>query len=52
ADQMIASGARASMAESIRTLRLEDLKVRALLCIERDHVDSLRLHMSHSQEEF
>nr|GEW43571.1 reverse transcriptase domain-containing protein [Tanacetum cinerariifolium] len=43
---------RAGMAESIMSLRLENLKVRALLCIERDHVDSLRLYMSCSQEKF
>ncbi|GJT21375.1 reverse transcriptase domain-containing protein [Tanacetum coccineum] len=29
-----------------------DLRVRALLCIERDRVDSLRHHMALSQEEF
>nr|GFA90694.1 hypothetical protein [Tanacetum cinerariifolium] len=52
AHQMIASKARASMADSIRSLRSENLKVRALLCIEKDCVDSLRLHMSHSKEEF
>nr|GEY50653.1 hypothetical protein [Tanacetum cinerariifolium] len=51
ADQMLASGARASMAESIRSLRSENLKARALLCIERDHMDSIRLHMSRYQEE-
>ncbi|GKC44211.1 hypothetical protein Tco_1061933, partial [Tanacetum coccineum] len=28
------------------------LRVRALLCIERDRVDSLRRHMALSQEEF
>nr|GFA52396.1 hypothetical protein [Tanacetum cinerariifolium] len=43
ADQMIASGARASMADSIRSLRSENLKVRALLCIKRDCVDSLQM---------
>nr|GEU38374.1 hypothetical protein [Tanacetum cinerariifolium] len=43
---------RAGMAESIRSLRLENLKVHALLCIERYRVDSLCLHMSRSQEEF
>ncbi|GJW00516.1 hypothetical protein Tco_1555767 [Tanacetum coccineum] len=32
--------------------RLENLKVRAMLDIERDRVSSLRLHMSFSQEEF
>ncbi|GKF98534.1 hypothetical protein Tco_0297317, partial [Tanacetum coccineum] len=31
---------------------LENLKVRAMLDIERDRVSSLRLHMSLSQEEF
>ncbi|GJW25820.1 hypothetical protein Tco_0039631, partial [Tanacetum coccineum] len=30
----------------------ENLRVRALLCIERDHVDSLCRHMALSQEEF
>ncbi|GKG08195.1 hypothetical protein Tco_0334027, partial [Tanacetum coccineum] len=34
------------------SLRLENLKVRTMLDIERDHVNSLRLHMSLSQEEF
>ncbi|GKA68146.1 hypothetical protein Tco_0768063 [Tanacetum coccineum] len=33
-------------------MRLENLKVRAMLDIERDCVNSLRLHMSLSQEEF
>ncbi|GJR78742.1 putative reverse transcriptase domain-containing protein [Tanacetum coccineum] len=32
--------------------RLENLKIRAMLDIERDRVSSLRLHMSLSQEEF
>ncbi|GJX46212.1 putative reverse transcriptase domain-containing protein [Tanacetum coccineum] len=35
-----------------RRLRLENLKVRAMLDIERDHVNTLRLHMSLSREEF
>ncbi|GJR25315.1 hypothetical protein Tco_1101547 [Tanacetum coccineum] len=52
AGQLIASGERASMVERIESLRLENLKVRALLGVERDRVDSLRLHMSRSQEEF
>nr|GEU85717.1 hypothetical protein [Tanacetum cinerariifolium] len=49
---MIASGSRAGMAKSIRSLRLENLKVGALLCIKRDHVESLRFYMCRSQEEF
>ncbi|GJR23209.1 hypothetical protein Tco_0971736 [Tanacetum coccineum] len=52
ADQLIASGDRARMAEMIYSLRLENLKVCAMLDIERDRVSSLRLHMSLSQEEF
>ncbi|GKC94559.1 hypothetical protein Tco_1160001, partial [Tanacetum coccineum] len=52
ADQLIARGQRVSMIEKIDSLRLENLKVRAMLDIERDHVNSLRLHMSLSQEEF
>ncbi|GKA24565.1 hypothetical protein Tco_0710598 [Tanacetum coccineum] len=51
-DQLTASGDRARMAERIYNLRLENLKVRAMLDIERDHMSSLRLHMSLSQEEF
>ncbi|GJR02006.1 hypothetical protein Tco_0524990 [Tanacetum coccineum] len=52
ADQLVASGDRARMAERIYSLRLENLKVRAMLDIERDRVNSLRLYMSLSQEEF
>ncbi|GKE27364.1 hypothetical protein Tco_1442748 [Tanacetum coccineum] len=52
ADQLTTSGDRASMSERIYSLRLENLKVRAMLDIERDRVNSLRLHMSLSQEEF
>ncbi|GKA10275.1 hypothetical protein Tco_0689708 [Tanacetum coccineum] len=46
ADQLIASGDRARMAERIYSLRLENLKVRAMLDIERDHVNILRLHIT------
>ncbi|GKA48448.1 hypothetical protein Tco_0741406 [Tanacetum coccineum] len=52
ADQLIARGERAGMIERIKSLRLENLKVRARLDIERDRVNNLRLHMSLSQEEF
>ncbi|GJV13719.1 hypothetical protein Tco_1355260 [Tanacetum coccineum] len=52
ADQLIARGQRVSMIERIDILRLENLKVRAMLDIERDRMNSLRLHMSLSQEEF
>ncbi|GKE53583.1 hypothetical protein Tco_1488739 [Tanacetum coccineum] len=46
ADQLIARGQRVSMIERIDSLRFENLKVRAMLDIERDRVNSLRLHMS------
>ncbi|GKA60291.1 hypothetical protein Tco_0759698 [Tanacetum coccineum] len=52
ADQLIARGQRAGMTKRIESLRLENLKVRAMLDIEKDRVNSLRLHMSLSQEEF
>ncbi|GJX25971.1 putative reverse transcriptase domain-containing protein [Tanacetum coccineum] len=42
ADQLIARGQRVSMIERIDSLRLENLKVRAMLDIERDRVNSLR----------
>ncbi|GJZ34709.1 putative reverse transcriptase domain-containing protein [Tanacetum coccineum] len=51
-DILVASGERASLVERIRSLRLEYLKVRAMLSIERDWVDSLRWHMALLQEEF
>ncbi|GKE11244.1 hypothetical protein Tco_1414795 [Tanacetum coccineum] len=50
--QLVASGERASLVERIGSLRLENLKVRAMLSIERDHIDSLHGHMALSQEEF
>ncbi|GJS59351.1 hypothetical protein Tco_0654135 [Tanacetum coccineum] len=50
--QMVASGERASLVERIRSLRLKYLKVRAMLSIERDRIDSLHWHMALSQEEF
>ncbi|GJX72656.1 hypothetical protein Tco_0309827 [Tanacetum coccineum] len=53
ADQLIARRERekAGMIERIESLRLENLKVRAMLDIKRDRVNSLRLHMSLLQEE-
>ncbi|GKE64143.1 hypothetical protein Tco_1518304 [Tanacetum coccineum] len=46
ADQLIARGQRVSIIERIDSLRLENLKVHAMLDIERDRVNSLRLYMS------
>nr|GFD09428.1 hypothetical protein [Tanacetum cinerariifolium] len=48
ADQMIASGARAGIAESIRSLTLENPKIRALLRIERACGQSSSPHVSFS----
>ncbi|GKA09777.1 putative reverse transcriptase domain-containing protein, partial [Tanacetum coccineum] len=47
-----ASKERVGLADRVRSLGRENLRVRALLCIERDRVDSLRRHMALSQEEF
>ncbi|GJX22782.1 hypothetical protein Tco_0227227 [Tanacetum coccineum] len=52
ADQLIARGQRVSMIERIDSLRLENLKVHAMLDIKRDRANILRLHMSFLQEEF
>ncbi|GKF38742.1 hypothetical protein Tco_0118803, partial [Tanacetum coccineum] len=50
--QMVASRERASLVERIGSLRLEYLKVRAMLSIERDRIDSIHWHMAVSQEDF
>ncbi|GKG12004.1 hypothetical protein Tco_0346241, partial [Tanacetum coccineum] len=52
ADQLIARGHRVSMIERIDSLRLENLKVHDMLDIKRDRMNSLRLYMSLSQEDF
>nr|GEU56218.1 putative reverse transcriptase domain-containing protein [Tanacetum cinerariifolium] len=52
AGQMKASRERAGLADRVRSLGRENLRVRALLCIERDRVDSLARHMALSQEEY
>ncbi|GKF25920.1 hypothetical protein Tco_0081814, partial [Tanacetum coccineum] len=52
ASQLMASEKRAGLTDRIRRLGRENLRVRALLCIERDRVDSLRHHMALLQEEF
>ncbi|GJW45809.1 hypothetical protein Tco_0077455 [Tanacetum coccineum] len=43
---------RASLVERIESLRMKYLKVRAMLSIESERIDSLRWHMVLSQEEF
>ncbi|GJY60023.1 putative reverse transcriptase domain-containing protein [Tanacetum coccineum] len=52
AGQLVASGERAGLADRVRSLGRENLRVRALLCIERDGVYSIRRHMALSHEEF
>ncbi|GKF80947.1 hypothetical protein Tco_0239549 [Tanacetum coccineum] len=46
------SGKRAGLVDRVRSLGRENLRVQALLCIERDHVNSLRHHMALSKEDF
>ncbi|GKE16572.1 putative reverse transcriptase domain-containing protein, partial [Tanacetum coccineum] len=48
----VASRERASLVKRIGSLRLKYLKVRAMLSIERDQIDSLCWHMALSHEEF
>nr|GEW25264.1 hypothetical protein [Tanacetum cinerariifolium] len=43
---------KAGLADRVRSLGRENLRVRALLCIERDHVDGLCHYMALSQKEF
>ncbi|GKB72948.1 hypothetical protein Tco_0934360 [Tanacetum coccineum] len=50
--ELEASKERVGLADRVRSLGRENLRVRALLCIERDRVDSLSRHMALSQEEF
>ncbi|GKE49016.1 hypothetical protein Tco_1480274, partial [Tanacetum coccineum] len=52
AGQLITSGERVGLSDNIMSLRIENLKVRAMLSIERDRIDSIHWHMAFSQEEF
>ncbi|GJT15105.1 putative reverse transcriptase domain-containing protein [Tanacetum coccineum] len=52
ASQLVASGERASLVRRIGWLRPEYLKVRAMLSIERDRIDSLRWHTALSLRSF
>ncbi|GKB77171.1 hypothetical protein Tco_0944066, partial [Tanacetum coccineum] len=50
--ELVASEERAGLVERNGSLRLEYQKVRAMLSIERDRIDSLRWHMALLHEEF
>nr|GEX47178.1 reverse transcriptase domain-containing protein [Tanacetum cinerariifolium] len=52
AGQLVASEERVGLADRVRCLGGENLRVRALLCITRDRVGSLRYHMALSQKDF
>nr|GFD21902.1 hypothetical protein [Tanacetum cinerariifolium] len=51
-DLKVVSRESAGLADRIRSLGRENLRVRALLCIERHRVDNIHRHMALSQEEF
>nr|GEX32180.1 putative reverse transcriptase domain-containing protein [Tanacetum cinerariifolium] len=51
AGQLVASEERAGLTDRVRSLGRENLRIRALLCIERVRVDSLRRHVTLSREE-
>ncbi|GJY99578.1 hypothetical protein Tco_0517008 [Tanacetum coccineum] len=42
---------RTSMYERIHTLERDNMRLRAMLCIERERIDSLQRHMAYTQEE-
>nr|GFA50184.1 hypothetical protein [Tanacetum cinerariifolium] len=52
AGQLMASGERVGLDDRIRRLGRENQKVKALLCIERDWVNSLRHHMDMTSTHF
>ncbi|GJX36381.1 hypothetical protein Tco_0247938 [Tanacetum coccineum] len=52
AGHLIASREGVGLSDNILSLRIENLKLRAMLSIERDRIDSIRWHMALSQEEF
>nr|GEY09652.1 reverse transcriptase domain-containing protein [Tanacetum cinerariifolium] len=52
AGQLVASEERAGLADRVRRLRRKNLRVRALLCIEKDRANSLCHHMALSHKEF
>nr|GEW44870.1 hypothetical protein [Tanacetum cinerariifolium] len=49
---VIACKQRTSMCERIHTLERDNTRLRTMLCIERERIDSLRRHMAYMQEEF
>ncbi|GKA19049.1 putative reverse transcriptase domain-containing protein, partial [Tanacetum coccineum] len=42
---------RAAMSERIRTLKRDNMRLRALLSIERERIDGLQCHMAYTQED-
>ncbi|GJS23398.1 hypothetical protein Tco_0452030 [Tanacetum coccineum] len=50
-NSLISDRERAAMSERIGTLERDNMRLRALLCIERERIDSLRCHMAYTQED-
>ncbi|GKB21553.1 hypothetical protein Tco_0855476, partial [Tanacetum coccineum] len=48
---MATSQQSAAMSERIGTLERDNMRLRAMLCIERERIDNLRCHMAYTQEE-
>nr|GEV37951.1 hypothetical protein [Tanacetum cinerariifolium] len=48
---LAASEQRAGMLDRIGVLERDNMRLRGMLCVKRDRVDSLRRHMSYTQEE-
>ncbi|GKB75437.1 hypothetical protein Tco_0942332, partial [Tanacetum coccineum] len=51
ASSLISARERAAMSERIRTLKRDNMRLRALLSIERERIDSLQCHMAYTQED-
>ncbi|GJT33741.1 hypothetical protein Tco_0924160 [Tanacetum coccineum] len=48
---MATSQQSAAMSERIGTLERDNMRLRAMLCVERERIDNLRRHMAYTQEE-
>ncbi|GJY37331.1 ribonuclease H-like domain-containing protein [Tanacetum coccineum] len=51
ASSLISARERADMSERIRTFKRDNMRLKALLCIERERIDSLQCHMAYTQED-
>ncbi|GKE20552.1 hypothetical protein Tco_1432064, partial [Tanacetum coccineum] len=48
---LISARERADISERIRTFKRDNMRLKALLCIKRERIDSLQCHMAYTQED-